>query len=268
MSKIISRIAMLPVVPSMLRDAVSWIAAVEELETAAIYFPKGASDALRIISTIRGNADLETVHGTTRLSRGSIVLLAPDWAYRRRVNSERWHHRTLILRGPWADHLVRYCTNGSLVLTDPLPAWRNWIGEAVELALAQDPGWDAGVAARVALFAEALAAMPSVALVDKLARAVVAEPGRRWRIADLARLCDLGVSGFAHRFRRENGESPARWLLGQRIATARRLLATHPPGDVADLLGFATPFHFSRVFKRVQGKTPTAWRSRFTQERV
>ncbi len=247
---------------TMLAGAVDWLAALEDIELPDTYVPPAPADALRILLTLRGSAHFDTSDGPLVLEAGSLALLAPGWAYRRRTNAVRWHLRGLLLRGPWADRCARSCSLGSLVVPRPPPAWRAWIGEAVERALAQDRGWDAAVAARLASFAEALARVGDHGLVAQLAAAVDADPGRRWRVPELAAVCGLGVSGFAHRFRREAGLAPARWLLERRIAAAKRLLALAAPVAVARQLDFATPFHFSRAFRRIAGETPSAYRAR------
>ena len=246
----------------MLGHVCTWLAALEDVEPPTTYTPIATGGSLRVLSTLRGSARFEAASGSMQIGKGSIVILAPEWTYHRRINTDIWHHRSLLLRGPWAERLVRSCTAGALLLPRPAPAWRTWIGDAVERTLALRPGWDAAVAARLAQLAEALAEPPADDLVGNLSRAVAAEPERTWRVAELAALSGRSVSGFAHRFREEVGESPARWLLRQRVERACRLLALHPPGEVADLLGFANPYHFSRAFRRISGETPSDYRRR------
>jgi len=70
----------------------------------------------------------------------------------------------------------------------------------------------------------------------------------------------LGVSRehLTRRFAAEVGDSPARWLVRQRIARARAMLAL--PGAtvavVARGCGFATPAHFAAVFRATTGLRP------------
>lgn len=246
----------------MLAGGLTWLAALEDIELPTTYIPPGPGDALRILVTLRGSAHFDGVDGPLELSSGSLALLAPSWTYRRRVNGVRWHLRGLLLRGPWAERYARFCNDGTLVLAHPPPAWRAWVSEAVERILCQDRGWDAAVAARLALLAEGLAGMRDAGLIARLTAAVDAEPGRRWHVSELAEVAGLGVSGFAHRFRREAGQPPARWLLARRVAAAKRLLALHPPVEVSRQLDFATSFHFARVFRRFAGETPSAYRAR------
>jgi len=48
-----------------------------------------------------------------------------------------------------------------------------------------------------------------------------------------------------------------RWFQRERIRAARRLLLDgRSVADAGDELGFANPFHFSRVFRRFEGVSP------------
>lgn len=81
-------------------------------------------------------------------------------------------------------------------------------------------------------------------------------------VATLARCCDLSADHFARRFRARFGRSPSTYIQERRIAVAaERLRTTNDPLDsVAASVGFANRFHFTRVFTRVLGVAPGAWR--------
>lgn len=74
----------------------------------------------------------------------------------------------------------------------------------------------------------------------------------------------LGVSRehLTRRFARHTGDSPARWLVRQRLAHACVLLAAPDARveQVAGACGFATPAHFAAVFRSRFGLSPLAWR--------
>jgi AraC family transcriptional regulator of arabinose operon len=57
------------------------------------------------------------------------------------------------------------------------------------------------------------------------------------------------------------GHGPMHRLLGLRIDHAKKLLhdSALPVGEVARRCGFASPFHFSRVFRRFAGMPPSTW---------
>ena len=77
----------------------------------------------------------------------------------------------------------------------------------------------------------------------------------------LAGLANLSVFHFARRFKHTTGLSPYQYVLRWKIQHAQQLLRAGdlPMAAIGDLLGFASPAHFSAVFKRIVGKTPRAF---------
>ena len=94
-----------------------------------------------------------------------------------------------------------------------------------------------------------------------------ASSGRALRVEDLARRARMSPSHFAHRFSEVARVSPMRYLREVRLERARELLAK--PGvrcaDVAADVGFESPAHFSRQFRRRFGIAPTEYIERQTQ---
>lgn len=80
----------------------------------------------------------------------------------------------------------------------------------------------------------------------------------------LARRVRLKPSRFQQLFRRLYGTGVYAHVLRLRVAEARRLLATTalPVQDVAARVGYADPFHFTRIFSRHAGTSPSAYRER------
>ena len=96
------------------------------------------------------------------------------------------------------------------------------------------------------------------ALTVRVGRLLDLEPARPWTITALALRLHLAPTTFARRFTAEAGSAPAAWVRRHRIAHARRLLEQNlDVTDVAERLGFANPYHFSRVFKAVTGSPPS-----------
>ena len=60
------------------------------------------------------------------------------------------------------------------------------------------------------------------------------------------------------------GDSPYQFVMDYRAEQARKLLADkqRPLSDIALACGFADQAHFTRIFKRLTGETPKAFRSR------
>ena len=81
-------------------------------------------------------------------------------------------------------------------------------------------------------------------------------------LAELAKQCGLSSSHFSRAFRQSTGTSPHRWLLHQRVEKAKRLLRDRqsPLSEVALACGFADQSHLTRVFTKLSGAGPAAWR--------
>jgi len=81
-------------------------------------------------------------------------------------------------------------------------------------------------------------------------------------VAELARLAAMSPSHFAHRFRAVARTSPMRYLRGVRLdaARARLLTAGARVSQVAIDVGFESPAHFTREFKRRFGRSPSLLR--------
>jgi transcriptional regulator GlxA family with amidase domain len=84
-------------------------------------------------------------------------------------------------------------------------------------------------------------------------------------MAELARQAGLSTSRFHHVFRRVLGITPKAYVQRARLRLAQHLLITStiPVADVAEQAGFASPYHFSHVFRRQMHTTPTEFRKDF-----
>src|SRR5262249_34098149 len=83
------------------------------------------------------------------------------------------------------------------------------------------------------------------------------------RLAELCAVVHMSPYHFARLFRQSPGTPPHRFVRDRRIAQARRLLANGDLsiGEIARTVGFRTASHFSTVFRRASGATPTAYRA-------
>ena len=81
-------------------------------------------------------------------------------------------------------------------------------------------------------------------------------------LAQLARECGLSTGHFSRAFKNTVGIPPHQWLLHRRIENAMRLLRNRQFSlpEVALTCGFSDQSHFTRVFTRLSGTSPGAWR--------
>jgi transcriptional regulator GlxA family with amidase domain len=83
---------------------------------------------------------------------------------------------------------------------------------------------------------------------------------RRHIVCELA---DMSPSHFSRIFRKVVGMSYQEYVNSMRITEAKELLSTSPRSvsEIAGYLGFADPTGFGRIFKKLTGHTPSAYRS-------
>lgn len=86
---------------------------------------------------------------------------------------------------------------------------------------------------------------------------------RPLRLGALAAETQLSISHFSELFRAHTGQSPMAYFTQLKIRHACRLLDTTrlPVKAVAVESGYADPYYFSRVFKKVMGQSPEKYRS-------
>ncbi|MDZ4770845.1 MAG: AraC family transcriptional regulator [Chloroflexota bacterium] len=113
--------------------------------------------------------------------------------------------------------------------------------------------------ARAVAVGQGIGLDPRVEQVVAYMEAHLAEPISLDR---LAQSVALSPSRLAHLYKRETGASPMQTLVRLRLRHAARLLAfsAHPIGAIAAMVGYDSPFHFSRQFKLVYGVSPKQYR--------
>lgn len=81
-------------------------------------------------------------------------------------------------------------------------------------------------------------------------------------IDQLAKLCNVSRSYFFSLFRRETGMTAQQYQRRERLARARKLLlfSRKSVAEIAGEVGWNDPFHFSRIFTRETGYSPTKYR--------
>ncbi|GGH44379.1 helix-turn-helix domain-containing protein [Frigidibacter albus] len=96
----------------------------------------------------------------------------------------------------------------------------------------------------------------------KLVTCFRARGGRRLTIAEMSAEVGLSESWFSHLFKNTTGTTPLQWQLRQRVELAQDLLGSSglSLAEIAGRLGFTDQAHLTKVFRRVTGETPAAWR--------
>lgn len=88
--------------------------------------------------------------------------------------------------------------------------------------------------------------------------------GQKLSLDELSALARLSTSYFSAAFRRNFGTSPYAYITMRRVELAKRLMAEDklPLCEIALECGLADQAHLSRVFRRVTGTTPSAYRKK------
>lgn len=83
------------------------------------------------------------------------------------------------------------------------------------------------------------------------------------QIGRLARELGVGESYFRRAFKARTGLSPKSYVIDLRLRRVRTLLRTSTESieEIADRLGYHSPYHLSAEFKKLMGQSPTAWRN-------
>jgi len=89
-------------------------------------------------------------------------------------------------------------------------------------------------------------------------RLIHAEPGRAWRLDQLAKACAMSRTSFALHFKTVAGEAPLSYLARWRMRLAEQALRRGgtPLVTLAQTLGYASESAFSHAFKRIVGVSP------------
>jgi AraC-like DNA-binding protein len=95
-----------------------------------------------------------------------------------------------------------------------------------------------------------------------------AEPGKPWKLEELARAAAMSRTLFAERFRTMAGVPPLTYLSRWRMLLAQRALRDGDVrvGSLAADLGYASESAFSTAFKRQVGESPLRYRYRVRGE--
>jgi len=86
------------------------------------------------------------------------------------------------------------------------------------------------------------------------------------RATELAALARLSSGHFSRAFRVSIGQSPHAYVLCRRVEWAKRLMLSEdspPLAEIALCCGLSDQAHLSRLFRKLVGETPSAWRRKF-----
>jgi len=85
-------------------------------------------------------------------------------------------------------------------------------------------------------------------------------------VEDLADLVSLSAAHFCRAFKKSFCATPHAYIVQRRVMRAQELMrgTRNPLSQIALDCGFADQTHLSKLFRRLTGRTPNAWRRAYT----
>ena len=95
-------------------------------------------------------------------------------------------------------------------------------------------------------------------VITRMVDRILDRTGEVWPVCEMARAAGMSERGFRNAFREVTGVSPKVFYDRTRLSFAEELLklGTRNVSEIAAQLGFSSPFHFSKAFKRQYGLPP------------
>lgn len=88
---------------------------------------------------------------------------------------------------------------------------------------------------------------------------------KRFSLAMLAKQHNISISSLSHRFQKATGVSVMEYLQFCRLANAKYMLVETESsiGEIVDKCGFSDNSNFSRIFKKINGLSPSDFRKKY-----
>lgn len=226
-------------------------------------------EALALAGTRAGRGTLQGAGFTARHRPRTVMVMRPQAGFTDVAGADVWRTHWLIMRGPLADAwLAEVSFDPPSVALDGLPTEvTGALYEACQFAIEGRPGWQWAFLARVSRVLAAArgelveSGAAATGLVQRARALMSRNLDHPLSLPEMAEDLNVSESALSHRFREETGVPPVRAQRDMRIARAREILAGGATvTETSVLLGFANPYHFSRLFKQTVGVPPARFR--------
>jgi len=199
------------------------------------------------------------------ISNGCGILSIPGAIQDYGSSDNDYIEDSICFTGPIADQLYKsgIISNGIMK-----------IGSARRLLpifeLAEDPSRDSQIMANIALQkllidcyfeAKTIASHDKYPQLTLLIEQIQQAPQKWWNTLNMAEYCNLSKNQFRVVFKQRTGMSPKHYIDQVKIKCAfEQLCGSSTIVEIAEMLGYRDPYHFSRRFKILTGMAPTHYR--------
>ena len=220
---------------------------------------------------LRGGANALRTDGEARKGYSGAICVFPeghhsDWKIDGRLEFLHLYISDQDLRAHYArthDKDARTLSLNEITLESVVPLTRPLLGLA-QAAMRQDKLLaDVAFAELIGQFANCNKSVSGGLPPQKLKRFdayLDAHLHENIRLKELAAETGYSEFHFQRMFSQSRGVSPHKWIENERIERAKPLLDKTPLAQVAAQCGFANQSHFTRVFKKMTGLTPAAYK--------
>lgn len=230
----------------------------------------GTMDNCLLLLTEAGSGTIETPYGTAVCHPQEIALIDCSQKHRYYANKE-WTFRWFHLNGCCSQDLMQriFAKQGIVIpLTDPQQAllFKKIEQESEKGTLDSEILRSSYIGSLLAELIAGNTQKPALKqrelLLQRLSEYFDAHYTEKIRIDALAAEMNISVSTLSHTFKEETGFSPYDYILHRRLEQAKMLLWTSDltVGEIAYSIGFQSPAHFIKLFKKQNQITPSAFR--------
>ncbi|WP_235218470.1 response regulator [Paenibacillus sp. FSL R7-269] len=103
-------------------------------------------------------------------------------------------------------------------------------------------------------------------VVEQMKSILEQDYGLNFELERLAEAVGMNASYISRLFKHKTGQTITDYLIGIRIAEAKKMLLHHPDlknYEIADKVGYSDPVYFNKLFKKMCGMTPKEYKSRY-----
>jgi len=235
--------------------------------------PEPFLDTMAIELTISGNSFLHHKNQKVENKKDALTLLLPNLKFCEIVEKEPWQTCWFVLWGPLANKFKSMVNKSSCAVSlANVPSQIQFnMFEACRLILQQPVNWQWSwfqhLFCVLNYTQESLLykVEQNLSLIERACSLMEKNLFSPLPIPIIAELLNVSLSAFSHQFKNETGFSPANFYRHQRIKKAKHFLENGiSVTETSQQMGFENPYHFSRLYKKIEGTPPSQFQKQST----